>query len=334
MPKRRTGKGSRANDIHWKNMDSEIIRVMDHLKEFGFSEPTVRAVYYVLGSENKLPLTNTGYKSLDAKIVQMRKDGVIPWGFFAIKRGRSYEAVPYFSPKDWADASIKELKEASKDYQFPRWLGQKNYVEVWIEKDGLLGALRSWLAESDVTVRAPQGYGAWEFIKSATDDIHRILKQRPDIKKVTIFYLGDLDPSGKDIPRFMHEDALDHFGLECDFIELALDPDQVQEYELPPLPESPEVLEKIRRDVRLKGYLAEYGEVFCELDAFFALHTQEARDLIVSRVEALFDQRTYQETLPELAAAKRKVQRIVRKFVKFKRVKKPKKRTRKRRSRR
>jgi hypothetical protein len=73
--------------ISWKNLDKDILEAIENLGAKGFKEPTVRAVYYVLGSLGKIPLTEGGYKRLDAKIVEMRRSGRIPWGFFAVKRG-------------------------------------------------------------------------------------------------------------------------------------------------------------------------------------------------------------------------------------------------------
>ncbi len=274
--------------VNWKDLDDDILAATRDLRAKGFKEPTVRAVYYVLGSLGKIPLTEQGYKALDAKVVRMRKEEKIEWGFFAVKRGRSIGAGQYFSPEGWANYWVERLKEADASYSLPRWYGQPRLVEVWVEKDGLLGAVANWLGDLDVTVRAPQGYGAWEFIHSNVEDIEARMRKMSH-EEVHILYLGDLDPSGKDIPRFMNEDALSHFGLKADFSELALTVGQVRAYELPEVPDAPEVRAKIGRDPRLKAYRAVYGDMFCELDAFFALQTDAARKLIRDSVEALFD---------------------------------------------
>jgi len=104
---------------------------------------------------------------------------------------------------------------------------------------------------------------------------------------VHITYLGDLDPSGKDIPRFMNEEAIAHFGLDVVFTELTLNVDQVSQYGLQEVPDAPEVREKIGREPRLQWYRGRYGEVFCELDAVFALQTYAARELPLSDKQPL-----------------------------------------------
>lgn len=329
---RRKGKKSR---IKWTEMDQSILDAIDGLESHGFSEPTIRSVYYVLGTLNTIPLTDSGYKSLDKKMVEMRIEEKIPWGFFAVKRGTSIEAgvkvnlphncqvtVPFVFPDDWAEHFIIQLKDAAGNFQLPRWYNQKNLVEVWVEKDGLLGATSNWTEDLDVTVRAPQGYGAWEFIHDAMQKIKRELKQQS--KKATrIIYLGDLDPSGKDIPRFMSEEAIEHFkeklGIsEFTFSEIALTPEQVRKHNLPQMPESEEVMEKISRDPRLKWYKENYPpDMFVELDAFYALATDAVKNLIRDKVSSYFDDNIYNETRKEEQRSRKRIRRMIEERVTF-----------------
>ena len=46
--------------VNWKNLDSRILWAIKNLEAKGFKEPTIRAVYYVLGSLGDIPLTSTG----------------------------------------------------------------------------------------------------------------------------------------------------------------------------------------------------------------------------------------------------------------------------------
>lgn len=46
--------------VEWRNLDSEILKAIAGLEEHGFKEPTIRSVYYVLGSVNTIPLTRSG----------------------------------------------------------------------------------------------------------------------------------------------------------------------------------------------------------------------------------------------------------------------------------
>lgn len=307
--------------VDWKNLDRKILDAIAGLEEAGFTEPTIRSVYYVLGSMNVIPLTRSGYKSLDAKMVKMRKDGMIEWGFFAVKRGTSSVSSPYNDPDAWADHFVCRAKDAHKDYSLPRWFGQENLVEVWVEKDGLLGATANWLSDVDVTVRAPQGYGAWEFIHESMRSIQTEFRSQKK-ERIHILYLGDLDPSGKDIPRFMEQEAIAHFedilGMDVQFREIALSPEQVEEHNLPEQPDSAEVIEKIHRDPRLRWYQERYPpDTFVELDAFYALATDAARALIRREVEAFFDDDAFEETREDEGRMQERIRARVREQVTF-----------------
>ncbi len=318
----------------WKDMNQAILDAIKGLEKAGFKEPTVRSVYYVLGSLNTIPMTRQGYKALDAKIVEMRKSGEIPWGFFAVKRGTSDEAgvpiplprnfqttIPYVTTEEWVEFWIESLRDAADNFNLPRWYGQKNLVEVWVEKDGLLGATSNWLEDLQVTVRAPQGYGAWEFIHSSLQSIKKELKSQKK-EAVHILYAGDMDPSGKQIPYFLEKEALAHFeellGVRVQFKEIALSPEQVRKYHLPEVPDSQEVIDKIHRDSRLKWYQERYPpNMFVELDAFYSLATKAAKELIRGEVQALFDPKVFKKTRKEEEAMRETVAEAVAKAVTF-----------------
>lgn len=308
--------------VSWKNMDQLILDTIEKLREKGFSEPTIRSVYYVLGSEGHIPLTNTYYKSLDEKLVQMRKAKKIPWGFFALKRGTARKATPYISPEDEAEYSVNQVRNAHESYRLPRWFAQEHLVEVWIEKDGLLGVTHNFLRDYDVTVRAPQGYAAWEFVHIAMAEILEVM-ERQGHEVVHIIYLGDLDPSGKDIPRFMEKEAIPYFerefGIMVDFQDIGLSPQQVEDNDLPSDPSmlGAEVLAKIRKDSRRKWYLDNYPEMFVELDALYSLATEAARDLVRTTVDQFFDRQTHDETKRREERDKVTVHDLIRERVTF-----------------
>jgi hypothetical protein len=310
--------------ISWKKIHPEILAAIEGLKEHGFTEPTVRSVYYVLGSQNVIPLTDYGYQKLVGETVAMRKSGEIAWGFFAVKRGTSDEVgvsvglphdlratVPFVGAKSWSDFWLGSLRAAPEAFELPRWYRQPNLVEVWVEKDGLLGATSTWLEDLGVTVRSPQGYGAWEFSYASLRKMKEELEEQHKTS-IQILYLGDLDPSGKDIPRALEEGAFSYFGeklgITVEFRELGLSPAQVEKFNLPPMPKKKEVLGKLHRDSRYAWFVERYGsEMFVELDAFYALATDEAKALIRGEVEALFDEKVYERTRQEQTKLRREI---------------------------
>ena len=86
------------------------------------------------------------------------------------------------------------------------------------------------------------------------------------------------------------------------------------------MPESEDVLAKIRRDTNMKWYRERYPEVFTELDAFYALATDEAQDTLRGAVEQFFDDNTFKATREQETANKATVKAIVDANVTFKEV--------------
>jgi hypothetical protein len=301
--------------IDWSgNIRKRILEAIKQRGAGGFA--TVRSVYYYLGTLNVLPLTAQGYKQLDALVVKMRKNGEIPWGYFDTVRGVNGIAPDrYWDPKEFYNAYMNEFLGSSKYYRIPLWYRQGNHVEIWVEKKGLLHKVENYVRGLDVQVRAVEGYPPWEFVKENIDDIYEYLQDRDEDATVNILYLGDLDPSGLDIDRQIQE-AFEHFEMDINFRRIGLLPEQVQQYNLPPIPENGEVLMKIHRDARYAKYAAEYGERFTELDAWDGISPKSMEARIRDEVWKLFDhsldaqrekeQKEYMERLQKMLGEARK----------------------------
>jgi hypothetical protein len=99
-----------------------------------------------------------------------------------------------------------------------------------------------------------------------------------------IFHFGDHDPSGKDMTRDI-TDRLEMFMGGMQVKRLALNMDQVEEYEPPPNPAK-------TTDSRYGVYIAEFGDESWELDA---LEPAVIATLIRDAVTALIDQELWDE---------------------------------------
>jgi len=110
-------------------------------------------------------------------------------------------------------------------------------------------------------------------------------------EKTVILYCGDLDPSGVDIEKHANE-ALKVFGLDdrVEFKRLAITPEQVEQYGLPPRPRDAETLAKLKRDPRSKRYTYDY---VVELDALIAYAPDEFKRLLNDAVEKYHDKEVY-----------------------------------------
>ena len=185
------------------------------------------------------------------------------------------------------DTFIKERPFTYVD----RWAEQEIAPEIWIEKEALAKTIERWTLGLNIPIRVNRGYSSWTFIYNNVLNLRRTLTKH---KKVVIFYLGDLDPSGVDIQRFLKE-ALEYFGLDENVVEfkrLAITPEQVEKYNLPPRPEDAETLAKLERDTRTKSYKYDY---IVELDALMAYVPEEFKRIVREAIMSVWDRETYEK---------------------------------------
>ena len=161
-------------------------------------------------------------------------------------RGNSH----WDSPKDIISACASQFRLDTR-------LTQDTYIEVWIEKDALVGVLEGVCTELDVPYFSCRGYTSQSAVWRAANRVKSMAAGR--VGRAVIIHLGDHDPSGIDMTRDI-QTRLEIFGCSAHVDRIALNMDQVTEYSPPPNPA------KIT-DSRYDAYVEEYGEESWELDA-------------------------------------------------------------------
>jgi len=302
-------------DLNWrKDVQPQIQKALDYFGSIGV-KPTLRTLFYNLVSKNLIGNTKSTYKGLSKWLVQARKEGLVPWNALEDTARNVYGS---FSDNRFADDIVQTnaddmdrrlesfnaeniLKDFFDFYSshaiVSKWADQPIVAEIWIEKEALAKTIVSWTENLGVQIRVNKGYSSWTFIYENC----RVLKDRLlNHDKVRVFYLGDLDPSGVDMERFLKE-ALEFFDLDPSKVELkrlSITADQVRKYDLPPRPDDAETLAKLKRDPRTAAYR---GEVIVELDAMVAFVPEEFRQLIIDAVKSVWDRDLY-DKLKEQAA--------------------------------
>lgn len=218
---------------------------------------TLRQVHYQfvarkLPDINGVPYANTdnNYDRLGSILSDARLAGLIDWSMME-DRLRTLERVPRW------DSPADIIRTASHSYQEDLWAGQKVRPEVWIEKDALAGVIANVCEELRVDYFACRGYVSASAQYEAARRFRGYLAkgQRP-----VVLHLGDHDPSGLDMSR---ENAAKFellAGTTVELRRLALNYDQIEEYNPPPNPAK-------MSDGRAPKYVAEYGSSSWELDA-------------------------------------------------------------------
>ena len=241
---------------------------------------TLRQLYYQFVSRDLIPNKQEEYSKLGDLISDARLAGLIDWHHI-VDRTRNLRGNTHWEkPSDI-------LQSCAYQFCLDKWQDQTYYVEVWVEKDALVGIVGQAAAALDVPYFSCRGYTSQSEMWSASQ---RILKQHKLGKKCVIIHLGDHDPSGIDMSR----DILGRLKLFTDdkisVLRVALNMVQVKKYNPPPNPA------KVT-DSRYEAYKKLHGEYSWELDA---LDPQVLTDIIRRAVarycdQALFDARKAKE---------------------------------------
>ena len=248
--------------------------ILDEYEAMGY-DLTLRQLYYQFVARGLIPNKQSEYSRLGDIVSDARMAGMIDWHRI-IDRGRYLRDLSH-----WATpADI--IKSSAYQYRVDKWDDQPYRVEVWIEKDALVGVIAGVCQAEDVPFFSCRGYTSSSEMWAASQ---RIIGHLASGQKVRILHLGDHDPSGIDMTRditdrlglFVVSHAVwgeieGHVGEEIenapwDWLDehfkvdrLALNMDQVREHNPPPNPA------KIT-DSRAAGYIAQHGRESWELDA-------------------------------------------------------------------
>lgn len=235
---------------------------------------TLRQLYYQFVSRDLLPNRKQEYDRLGSIIGNARLAGLIDWN--AIEdRTRNLESNTH-----WRDPG-HIMRAVVSSFQMDHWEGQDYRVEVWIEKEALVGVIASICKELDVPYFACKGYVSLSEMWEASQRLNGY-QETP-----VIIHLGDHDPSGIDMTRDIR-DRQDLFDTLCLNVErIALNMDQIEQYSPPPN------FAKLS-DSRANKYVAKYGNDSWELDA---LEPRVLRDLIKDKVTEYRNQEIYENVL-------------------------------------
>lgn len=241
--------------------------ILDEYKAQGF-DLTVRQIYYQFVARDWLKNTLKDYKALASTINDARLAGKIDWDRI-VDRTRFLRSV-----NTW-DSPESIISGCAAQYKEDLWRTQKNRIEVWIEKDALVGVIERVCEQHRVPFLSCRGYTSQSEMWGAAQRLNHYWDAG---QAIHIIHLGDHDPSGLDMSRDI-TDRMDLFIAPeaVHLSRIALNMPQVRQYNPPPNPA------KIT-DSRADKYIAEYGRESWELDA---LKPQVIERLIRDKIMSL-----------------------------------------------
>lgn len=246
--------------------------ILEEYARQGF-DLTLRQLYYQFVARGIIPNKDTEYKRLGEIVVDARLAGRIDWEHINDRTRNARRQSHWSQPGDI-------IESAASSFRIDKWADQPNYVEVWIEKDALVGILEQACEPLDVTYFSCRGYTSLSEVWAAA---MRLQLEARKGKAVHIIHLGDHDPSGIDMSRDIEARLtlfLEHEELAAPTVNrIALNMPQVRQYNPPPNPAK-------LTDSRGTGYVRKFGAQSWELDA---LEPAVLTDLIQDAVFELRD---------------------------------------------
>ena len=271
-------------------------KILDEYSAQGFNM-TVRQVYYKFVARDLFPDDRTwrrlpngrwkadssgtknaepNYKWLGDILSDGRMCGLIDWGYIE-DRTRNLEELP-----SW-DTTGEMLNSAFNWHHRSRWENQPYRLEVWCEKEALIGIFASVCDKWDVPYFACRGYVSLSEAWRAAERLKGYVDNDQD---PIILHFGDHDPSGVDMTRDIGA-RFEKFGVSLDVQRMALNMDQVDKFKPPPNPTK-------LGDARAKKYIAKFGYQSWELDA---LEPSMLIGLVEQMIEQVRDRDLWEEVI-------------------------------------
>lgn len=265
----------------------KVDEILDQYRRQGY-DLTLRQLYYQLVARDLIENSDKSYKRLGNLVNDARLAGLVDWDMIS-DRGRTTS-----NNSHWSNPG-EIVQSAAYSFAIDKWIDQPVYFELMVEKDALSGVLWPVCSDLDIRFTANKGYPSASLLYRMSK---RLKTQSRLGKEVIIIHLGDHDPSGIDMTR----DLVDRFdlltGIEFEVDRLALNMDQIEQYQPP---ENPAKV----TDSRFAAYMVEFGDNSWELDA---LEPQVMAQLITDYVVSKRDPDAWAKALSKEKAMKSELQ--------------------------
>ena len=251
-----------------------LIQAIQEILERIKSPMTTRQVFYQCLSSHAIEATANGYTRVQTLLVDLRRNGTIPADRI-VDRTRAMHRVALWESLGDAFVSMKTF------YRRNPYQTQNIVPFIGMEKDALAEVISDVVDEYGAPLFITRGYASVALLQDWADEIRALNMQG---KEVRIFYFGDFDPSGVDIPKAI-ERELRELDVEFQFTVGGLLENDIVKYKL-----LPQVLKE--DDPRRPKFQKAHGNYGYELDA---LDPDELRKRIRDNIESCIDRAAWDE---------------------------------------
>ncbi len=245
-----------------RSLSAEAVAVLERERPM-----TLRALYYRLASAGHLPATDQGYNRLKRLMARLREAGEVPVTGWLVDRVRST-----LKPSSWS--GLADFGDTVRHaYRKDLWARMPHHIEVFVEKDAIAGTIQPVTYEYDVALNVIRGDVSISF----AGEIAALWAEVE--KPITVYYLGDYDPSGFGIEAELRDKLARYSGKECTWVRLGVTAGDFLDFNLMPLP--------VKKSSRSAAFVREYGTDCAEVDA---LPPGELRQRVQTAIESHIDQ--------------------------------------------
>ena len=217
-----TGARLRHTQAELAQLDAQIVEVLkaDH------PQSVRHAFYRMTDPRLGVPVekTDAGYNLVQRRCLKLRRSGAMPYGWISDSTRRGYHVSTFTGGGEF-------IQRFASLYRSQLWTPDLPHVEVWCESRSLAGVLQAECKELAVSLYPAGGFASATLCFEAASEINRRAKGR-----AVILYLGDFDPSGVLIDQSIESELRGHLELPLEFRRLAINADQIAEYDLPTKP--------------------------------------------------------------------------------------------------
>jgi hypothetical protein len=211
---------------------------------------SVRHVYYKLVG-TYFPNTNEQYAKFTTLMRNARMAGLVDWDRIVDNtRGLTMQTT-WDHPQQLFNALVPS-------WRMDLWTTQPTRVVVAYEKDAMTPIIAAPCLDLRVPYVSLRGFSSITEIRNMADTFKRWQQRGQD---VTILFLGDLDPSGIEIPKKLAEYLELFCGFQVPVVRIGVTKDQIDELDM-----THTKMTVKRTDTRAPAFKAEHGHWAYELD--------------------------------------------------------------------
>lgn len=239
---------------------------------------TLRAFYYQAVAALIVENNQKQYRRVGDVLAKLRREGLVPWKAVEDKTRTTWDkrGVP----------NVAEYIEGQLDgFLDPHGYGrcyiqeQDVYVEVSVEKDAISTHVLNATWPYCTRVNVSRGQSSATLVNSMAERFDKAIMLG---KEPILLHVGDLDPTGVQIPKSFQKAFSEHHYIEVDVRQIALTPEQCEQYDLP------QSLDAAKADdPNIDRWYDEYGDQApTEADA---LHPEQLKDVVSNALENVYD---------------------------------------------